>query len=1115
MTLGLGTLPTSVFAVSSKERKSTKQEQKQKREKERTVEGRGVESWTPEKEREAQRNMLRGGEDVPAFETGKAAASAFPRVSAQMKNGTVMTAESPEISESAEIHRMEEMEKARKASPRANRSARPVAPLKRSANDGGRTTRAENAAEPSALTPIVGLAQDVQPNAAQLLTSFDTADFDTNPRLNNGGLSIPPDPDGAAGPNHVLNVVNTSIEWYLKDGTRQVSQSLRSFFTPAMPPPGYVPPLTATFDPKVVYDQFANRFVVVTLEFTANPNTSRILLAVSDDSDPNGNWNFLSINALENVNGNDNFFDFPGFGFDGEALYITGNIFGITAGGFGGVRLYVVPKEPFYSGGAGTSARFNPIALATGDTPAVATTLSPAITFGTAAPGSGIFMMQYSGLSDGTNEFLGVIQVQNPLSPTPTFTNRFVPIGDIDATNVALPTAPQRGTGVLVATNDRRISNHPVFRNNMLYTAAPTLPTTGTDANQTTVRWWRVDVSNFATPTLADSGTVGGENIGRGAFTAFPCVAVDAAGNMALGFSVYASNIFPSSGYTARLASDPAGTTQPASILRFGTDYYLRRFGGLINRWGDYTGITLDPADQSTFWVYGEHSIARGTVTATAQDGRWATAFGRFSATITTPVLQLGAVTAAEANPTVSNNNGAVEPGEIAFINVELQNTGTVAAQPVTGTLTTTTPGVTVLSGANRAFPTIGPNAGATSVSPFAVQLAPNFPCGGLIDFTLQVASNAGPASFDFQVGVGPGMSAMAPTLVINETLDATAPAANPLYTAATGLQTGSRLNRDGVPSTCEAPKSTLGQAGPAGSRRFDAFTFRNPSSAPICVTINHASTCTAAGQDQFSAVYSPNFDTTNVVTNWRADRGVIANSPTGTTFSVTIPARESFTLVVSEINVGGSAPCGTYSLTIGGLVTATCAAAPVLPTVNVNNRMLLTVNSVTTAPTACGPNGAMADDVILNATLTNVGATSISNILFEVAELREANGVPPTFPFRLLSAMGATCTAGGLVGARQTGPAALAPGATAMVQFRIARESVRRFRFLLNVLGSDTGVSSKTPVREKGAAMNAGPLGFDVDFDATRKTFAVRATESSEGASASATRLVQPKPAR
>ena len=92
-----------------------------------------------------------------------------------------------------------------------------------------------------------------------LLTTFEGINFDENGANNNGVLSIPPDPIAAAGPNHVVSVVNRSIEWHTKDGVQQNSQSLESFFDPLVD--------YGAFDPKVIYDQYADRFLVVSLDF--------------------------------------------------------------------------------------------------------------------------------------------------------------------------------------------------------------------------------------------------------------------------------------------------------------------------------------------------------------------------------------------------------------------------------------------------------------------------------------------------------------------------------------------------------------------------------------------------------------------------------------------------------------------------------------------------------------------------------------------------------------------------------------------------------------------------------------------------------------------------------
>ena len=64
--------------------------------------------------------------------------------------------------------------------------------------------------------------------------------------------------------------------------------------------------------------------------------------------------------------------------------------------------------------------------------------------------------------------------------------------------------------------------------------------------------------------------------------------------------------------------------------LQAGLDYYVRAFsafGGQDNRWGDYSGIALDPTDDDVFWVFNEFADFRGTAFG-GEDGRWGTAWG-------------------------------------------------------------------------------------------------------------------------------------------------------------------------------------------------------------------------------------------------------------------------------------------------------------------------------------------------------------------------------------------------------------------------------------------------------------------------------------------------------
>ena len=65
-------------------------------------------------------------------------------------------------------------------------------------------------------------------------------------------------------------------------------------------------------------------------------------------------------------------------------------------------------------------------------------------------------------------------------------------------------------------------------------------PNSGADSGQATAMWVKLDTSNLANLTLADSGTIGGEDIATGTYTTFPSIAVNAAEVVVVGFSASA-----------------------------------------------------------------------------------------------------------------------------------------------------------------------------------------------------------------------------------------------------------------------------------------------------------------------------------------------------------------------------------------------------------------------------------------------------------------------------------------------------------------------------------------------------------------------------------------------
>lgn len=508
-----------------------------------------------------------------------------------------------------------------------------------------------------AVAPPPFAVPEPNPNAPPLLApAVDCFTYDTNTALV-GGRLVPPDPHGAAGPDHVVVVGNVVVEWRPKVGTTAVPQyqaSLRTFFggLPGLPAGPGTTLATNCFDPKVIYDQYAGRFVVVALERrdAPDPTNSRILFAVSKTSNPNDGWWLHSIDSKVNIGGLDRWADYPGIAVDDKAIYFTANMFAFAAGGsvFGGTRLWIVGKSLPYAGPNNnfTSNAYDPYTIGG----SVATTTQPAHMYGPPGNGSGgrplgTFLLSYSGLADGGgNEFVQVIEVTDPLNTVggPFFALQFVPFGNIENELVTLPDAPQLGMPAYpVETNDRRALN-AVWRANNIFLCAELLPLAGADAGQTTAHWWRLDTSVVIPGlTLADQGNVGAEDLGGSTHTFYPSVMVDSDLNMAMGFSASNSGIYCGAYYTSRLSTDPAGTVSSTGTLQAGLAPYKRFHSGTRNRWGDYSGLSLCPSGENDFYLFNEYAGTQGTPgtgSNGAEDGRWFTKLGWFRVKLATPV---------------------------------------------------------------------------------------------------------------------------------------------------------------------------------------------------------------------------------------------------------------------------------------------------------------------------------------------------------------------------------------------------------------------------------------------------------------------------------------------
>ncbi|MBK7977031.1 MAG: hypothetical protein IPK07_28465 [Deltaproteobacteria bacterium] len=542
-----------------------------------------------------------------------------------------------------------------------------------------------------------------------LTSSFDAADFDLNATANQN-LFIPPDPNAAAGRSHLVDAVNSLVEFYAKDGTPELWTGLQSFFAE-------LDSQSFPYDPKVVYDPFADRFVLVALEQLGSSQSdpldeSRLFVGVSDDGDPRGDWYITSIDALTTVGGVKSWADFPGVAVDAQAVYITANLQSFGAAAFQGVRLWVIPKGVgsggLYDGGAVTVTKLDPYAGG-----GVATTTLPASIRGAAPNDPGTFLVSYSGITDGTNEFVQVVRLDDPLG-SPVLTQQAVAVGDLENLDGPLADAPQPGGVAPLRVGDRRALS-AVWRANQLWLTATIRPRAGAYAGRTTAHWFAIDTTTPSNLVVSDQGDVGGDPLAAGAVTFYPSVAVNSTGVAAISFGASGTGLYPGAYWTMRSPGDAPGTTAVPGTLRAGVAYYVRTFGG-SNRWGDFSSASDDVTDDC-FWMFNAYAGPRGTVIQ-GQDGRWLTAYGRVcpdGADLRVDDLSASASTVPPSTPltlstTIRNQGNADAPATLVHYYVSSDATidagdtelasssvGSIAggaSEPVTGSVTApATPG--------------------------------------------------------------------------------------------------------------------------------------------------------------------------------------------------------------------------------------------------------------------------------------------------------------------------------------------------------------------------------------------------------------------------------------
>ncbi len=397
--------------------------------------------------------------------------------------------------------------------------------------------------------------------------------------LGDPGNIIPPDVNGAAGPDHLMITLNTQVRIQDKQGNNLFTTTLGNFWS-SLPGSG------ATFDPKILYDPYGHRWILVTAS-GSNPVVSKLFIGVSATPDPLGDWNMYWIDTDDQ---NKSWFDYPSIGFNKKWITVSGNMFG----GDYYRTVFVFDKSAAYNGEETVPyTRF-----ATGE----AFTIVPSVTYDSTAEdmyclatsngnsgGYGyIKKFRISGETDNPAfEYQGAIGVPEPWDDWAGQSGNFL---------------PQLGSSEKINSVDSRMEN-VIFRNNKLWAVHHIFVPAG-NPQRTDIQWWNLDTSGV----ILQRGRI--EDSTNLFCYAFPTIAVNAHEDMLIGHDVFSSNQYAGAAYSFKAYYDDTNSIRTDYQYKDGEAPYYKDFGSSRNRWGDYSATCVDPVNDINFWTIQEYAAS-------------------------------------------------------------------------------------------------------------------------------------------------------------------------------------------------------------------------------------------------------------------------------------------------------------------------------------------------------------------------------------------------------------------------------------------------------------------------------------------------------------------------
>ncbi len=414
-------------------------------------------------------------------------------------------------------------------------------------------------------------------------------------------LGAPPDTTLAVSPTQIVQWVNSQLAVYDKNGTA------------LLPAPGFVAgntiwaglptgSLCKTFnrgDPIVQYDRVAQRWILSQFAFTSNFSNNAQCIAVSQTSNATGAYNLYEYNFGNALP------DYGKLGVWTDAYYITYNMFGNATTTFDGGRACAYDKAKMLVGQPATQICFTttrdfsylPSDL-DGNTPPPAGTPNIHVAwdwYNTAPPYTmQLFKFKPDFVTPANSTFNDGFGGANLSFVAVGLPNTFGACADAGL-GAGFQCVPQAGTSQTLDTLGDRHMYRLVYRNFGSYDALLiTQAVDATGGGVADMRWMEIRNPAANPPVIYQNSNFVPDGTSRWMSSA----AFDKLGNIGLGYSASSSTLNPAIRITGRRRTDAKNVLRTEQSVQVGGG---SQTGGL-ERWGDYSTMQIDPADDCTFW---------------------------------------------------------------------------------------------------------------------------------------------------------------------------------------------------------------------------------------------------------------------------------------------------------------------------------------------------------------------------------------------------------------------------------------------------------------------------------------------------------------------------------